>query len=63
MSEPRPEDPIIEEVRRQREELFRSAGGSLDALCDALKASEATESREVVKLQARRIDGPDSDAA
>jgi len=63
VTEPKPGDPIIDEVRRHRAELLRAAGGSLDALCDALTESEAKESREVVKLPPRKIGDPGSDAA
>ena len=60
MQEPRPDDRIIEEVRRNRDELLRSAGGSIDALFAALKAAEGSEAREVVKLPPRRFGGEEA---
>ncbi len=63
MTRPRPEDRIIEEVRRNREPLLRDAGGSIDALCEALKELERAEHRPVVKLPPRRLTDPGSDAA
>ena len=63
VTEPQREDPIIEEVRRNREELLRAAGGSLDALYAALRDSESKESRKVVAMPPRKYGGPESDAA
>ena len=60
MQEPRPDDRIIEEVRHNRDELLRSAGGSVDALFAALKAAEGSEAREVVKLPPRRTVGEEA---
>ena len=60
VQEPRPDDRIIEEVRRNRDELLRSAGGSIDALFAALKAAEGSEAREVVKLPPRRSVGAET---
>lgn len=53
MTRLRPEDWIIEEVRRNREQLLRDVGGSIDALCDALKELERAQQRPVVKLPPR----------
>ena len=63
MPDPRNNDPILEEVRRNREELLRAAGGSIDALYASLKESEQSEQRPVVKLPPRRLPDSDSDAA
>jgi len=60
VQDPRPDDRIIEEVRRNRDELLRSAGGSIDALFAALKAAERSEAREVVRLPPRRIGGEEA---
>jgi hypothetical protein len=60
VQDPRPDDRIIEEVRRNRDELLRSAGGSIDALFTALKAAEGSEAREVVKLPPRRPVGEEA---
>jgi len=60
VQEPRPDDQIIEEVRRNRDELLRSAGGSIDALFAACKAAEGSEAREVVKLPPRRVGGAET---
>lgn len=62
VQEPWPDDRIIEEVRRNRDELLRSAGGSIDALFAALKAAEGSEPREVVRLPPRRIGGAEAGA-
>ena len=63
VTDPRPADQIIEEVRRNREQLLREAGGSIDALCEALKELERAEHRPVGKLPPRRLTDPGSDAA
>lgn len=43
---PRP-DPLLDEVRRNRERLLRSCGGSLDSLYDMLKRCEASRAGSV----------------
>jgi len=63
VTEPQREDPIIEEVRGNREELLRAAGGSLDAPYAASRDSESKESRKVVAMPPRKYGGPESDAA
>ena len=63
MTDPRPQDQIIEEVRRNREHLFRASGGSVDKLFAALQDAESKESRPVVKLPPRAVREHGSDAA
>jgi len=46
--------PILDEVRSNREQLLRASGGTLDSLYELLKRREGDESRPVVKLPARR---------
>jgi hypothetical protein len=46
--------PILQEVRSNREHLLRASGGTLDSLYELLKRREGDESRPVVKLPARR---------
>jgi hypothetical protein len=68
MPDERPQDPILDEVRRNRDALVRASGGSLEGLFSMLKAYEARDAARVVKLPPRRPDaqgpGPSaSDAA
>ncbi len=63
MADSRPQDQIIDEVRRNREQLLRASGGSIDELCAALQEAERRESRPVVKLPSRPVREPGSDAA
>ncbi|MFO0829117.1 MAG: hypothetical protein U0572_13340 [Phycisphaerales bacterium] len=63
MSDARPADQIIDEVRRNREQLLRASGGSIDTLFAAIKDAEAKESRPVIKLPSRPVRKSDSDAA
>lgn len=56
------DDEIIAEVRRNRAELLKSAGGTLEGLYAMLKSSEAKESRRVVNLPPRRPE-PEPDVA
>jgi hypothetical protein len=63
VSEQPTDDRIIEEVRRNREQLLRDCGGSLDGAFEWLKDAERSESREVVKLPPRRLGEPGSDTA
>jgi hypothetical protein len=63
VSDPRPEDNIIDEVRRHREALLRASSGSLDDLYAMLKWCESMESREVVTMPPRKVGGSESDAA
>ena len=46
--------PILDDVRSNREQLLRASGGTLDSLYRMLKRREGGESRPVVKLPARR---------
>lgn len=63
MTDPRPQDQIIDEVRRNREQLLRASGGCIDELFAALKDAERRETRQVVKLPARPVRESGSDAA
>ena len=51
--EPR-QDPIVDEVRRQREALVRASGGTLDSLFALIKDRQEHEAKGLVKLPARR---------
>jgi hypothetical protein len=53
--------PILHQVRSNREQLLRASGGTLDSLYEMLKRREGDESRPVAKLPARRCmdDGSD----
>lgn len=62
MCDPQHDDQIIDEVRRNRERLLRDCGGTLDGAFEALKGTERSECREVVKLPPRRLGEPGSDA-
>jgi len=57
MTPPDRNDPLLDEVRRNRERLLRTCGGSLDSLYELLAHGEAKETRPVVKLP-RRPEGP-----
>ena len=46
--------PILDEVRSNREQLLRASGGTPDSLYELLKRREGDELRPVVKLPARR---------
>jgi hypothetical protein len=50
------QDPIIDEVRRQREALVRASGGTLDSLFALIKDRQEHEVKGLVKLPARRPD-------
>lgn len=63
MSEPNMSDPILEEVRLNRERLIKASGGTLDSLFAFLKECERNESRPVVKLPKLPIDEAGGDAA
>jgi len=54
-------EPILEEVRNNREQLLHASGGTLDSLYEMLKRREGGESRPVVKLPARRCADDGSD--
>ncbi|MDZ4755270.1 MAG: hypothetical protein SGJ09_17460 [Phycisphaerae bacterium] len=58
-----PDHLIIDDVRRNREQLLRAAGGSIDELFAKLKDAESKDQREVVKLLPRRIREAGLDAA
>ncbi len=53
--------PILQEVRSNREHLLRASGGTLDSLYELLKRREGDESRPVVKSPARRCENNGSD--
>jgi hypothetical protein len=50
------QDPIVDEVRRQREALVRASGGTLDSLFALIKDRQEHEAKGLVKLPARRPD-------
>ena len=49
------DDPIIEEVRRARKELFAEYGNDLGALVAALREMEKKEDRPVVSNPPKRL--------
>ena len=48
-------DPIVEEVRRHREEISREHGDDLDAIIAAFQRQDASDSRPTVSLAPKRI--------
>jgi hypothetical protein len=54
------QDPIVDEVRRQREALVRASGGTLDSLFALIKDRQEHEAKGLVKLPARRPDAAGS---
>ena len=58
-----PVDEIVEEVRRNREELLRASGGNIRSLVAMLNELESKETRPIVNLPPRRISSSESDAA
>ncbi len=48
-------DPIVDEVRKQREEYARRFNFDLDAIHRDLKMQEQTSGKKVVRLQPKRI--------
>ena len=50
-------DPIVEEVRRHREEHTKKFHGELSEICADLRRVQEISGREVVRLEPRRI-GP-----
>lgn len=50
-------DPIVEEVRKHREEHTKKFHGELSEICEDLRRVQETSGREVVRLAPRRI-GP-----
>ena len=56
MSDQPNQDPILADVRRNRDELVRAAGGSLESLFALLKAREAQDAARLVKYPPRRPD-------
>ena len=65
MPDERPQDPILDEVRRNRDALVRASGGSLEGLFAMLKVHEERDAARVVKLPPRRphADGPGPSAS
>ena len=49
-------DPIVEEVRRHREEISREHGDDLDAIIAAFQRQDASDSRPTVSLAPKRIE-------
>ena len=54
------EDPIVAEVRAERERLFAEAGYSLEKLGQMLRDAQASSGHEIINLPPRR---PERDAA
>lgn len=52
------EDPIVEQVRRDRERLLRESGGTLDSLCEMLEERQAREPGGTVRLPPRKVEPP-----
>jgi hypothetical protein len=52
------EDPIVQEVRRAREEIFAKYGYDLDALFDAMKELERKDPRKKVSFPPKRLTRP-----
>lgn len=50
-------DPIVEEVRRFRQEHAQRFGNNLDAICDDLRKHQAACGHPTVRLPPRRIPG------
>jgi hypothetical protein len=50
------EDPIVEEVRKAREDYLRRFNYDLDAIFRDLKEQEQKSGREVVSLPPKRIE-------
>ena len=59
------EDPIVEEVRRIRDEYARKFNYDLDAICEDLKKKQAESGRKLVSFPPRRpvVDCPDASGA
>ncbi len=49
------QDPIVEEVRKARQDHAKKFGYNLKAIYDDLKATEKLGGREVVSLPAKRL--------
>ena len=47
-------DPIVEQIRSAREELFARFNHDLTALCEYLRSKEREHSDRVVRLASRR---------
>jgi hypothetical protein len=48
------EDPIVAEVRKNREDLFAAAGYDLDVFCKQLQQQERKEAGRLVTLPSRK---------
>jgi hypothetical protein len=48
------QDPIVDEVRKAREEHARKFGNDLAAICRDLREQQARSGRKVVRLEPRR---------
>ncbi len=53
-------DPIVEEVRRVRDEYARQFNYNLDAICDDLRKKQNQEGRKVVSFPPRTVSQPSS---
>ena len=53
-------DPIVEEVRRVRDEYARQFNYNLDAICDDLRKKQDQKGRKVVSFPPKRVSQPSS---
>ena len=53
-------DPIVEEVRRVRDEYARQFNYNLDAICDDLRKKQDQGGRKVVSFPPKRVSQPSS---
>lgn len=51
-------DPIVDEVRRIREEYAARFNYDLDAICQDLKLRQARNGRKAVRLEPKRVQKP-----
>ena len=51
-------DPIVEEVRRNREAIAREHGNDLDAIVAAFQREESASGVKTVSLRAKRVSKP-----
>jgi hypothetical protein len=51
-------DPVVEEIRRIRDEYARRFDYDIEAICRDLREQEATSGHEVVSLPPKRVTAP-----
>ena len=56
------QDPIVEDVREARRQLFARFGNDIRALARHLRDQQAKSGNAVVSFPRRRLDEPESDA-